>query len=269
MKKLLAMSLVVALNSSCGISSFKSLNEEPSGAEPGQDLPATPGNDDVTGQKPPESVLGDIEKDYVVGDALFAGCKDPAKVQKIQQNLNFEKREDCRFGQGDNLPIKDEFVTARESQTIAATLPQDSVVCDINLESVQADLHYDDFLFITLNNDILVASETGFANLFTPVNGLKPWDWLKLRGQSFALTKGAQQGVAYCLNDGNCTMPGHDEIGAFKYNVNLEEIPAMAAKILNEKKMDFTVIATGDNDPADCDHSSFNLNLTVDFAPLP
>lgn len=267
MKRLFALSIVLQLGVGCGISSFKSLNDDPEGADVGDedDLPAS-GN--LEGEVPSAN-LENIEKDFVVSNTLFAGCSDPNLVQKIEQNLNFEERKDCSFGMNDNLPIKDRSVTARESQTIETSLPPDSVVCDINLKSAQANLHYDDFLFITLNNDILVASEVGFADLFAPVDGLKPWDWLKLRGQSFDLVQGDKEGITYCLNDEACVMPGHDATGAFSYSVDLEGIPALATKILALGTMSFTAIATGDNDPADCDHSSFNLDLTVEYAPLP
>ena len=274
MRHLVQIIVIAGFAASCGISSFKVTEElEQEGAEVGggRDLPASSGEAQAGQDASSDdfSSIDSVKQEYVVGNALFAGCKDPAKVQTLQQNLNFQKRENCSFGEGDNLERKNNFVTARESQTIKANLPENSVVCDIQLASSQADLHYDDFLFITLNDDILVASEVGFADLFEPVNGLKPWDWTKIVDKPFSLAEGATKGMPYCLNDVACAIPGHDQTGAFSYSVNIEQVPALAAKVINEGKMDFTVIATGDDNDADCDHSSFNLNLEVKYAPIP
>ena len=277
MIRLMGIAITTTFLVSCGISSFKSTKEietEEGGADAakgGEDLPAS--SDDLVVDEGDNAVdleaIAGVKQEYVVGTALFEGCKDPTKIQTLQQNLNFKERQDCSFGMGDNLPIKNNFVTARESQTIKADLPPDSVVCDIRMESEQADLHYDDFLFITLNNDILVASEVGFGDLFAPVNGLKPWDWEKIKGKPFSLAQGDTKGVPYCLNDPECKVPGHDMVGAFKYSVDIEGVPALAAKVINQQSMDFTVIATGDDNAGDCDHSTFNLNLTVEYVPIP
>jgi hypothetical protein len=182
------------------------------------------------------------------------------------QRLNFNQRQECRFGAGDNLPRLGGFMQAKEEQTIALTLPEKTVLCGMELASPAQDLHYDDYLFLTLNQNVLVASEVGWADLLT-VEGqtVKPWNWEALKGQDHAPVEGdALYGTPYCLGDEGCQVPMHDATGGFAYGLDFAAADqSFYDKLSTAQELAFTVIATGDDDDGDCDHSTFQLDLTL------
>jgi hypothetical protein len=182
------------------------------------------------------------------------------------QRLNFNQRQECRFGQGGNLGRLSGFMQAREKQAITLTLPENTVLCGFDLASPAQDLHYDDYLFLNLNQRVLVASETGWADLLT-VEGqrFKNWDWSKLKGQDHApVETDALYGTPYCHGDEDCQVPMHDATGGFQYQLDFAAVDkALYEEISESREMNFSVVATGDNNDGDCDHSTFQLDLAL------
>ena len=182
--------------------------------------------------------------------------------------LNFVERKNCSFGEGNNLKAKDGYMRAMEYQSIKVDLPDVEEICGLSLASSKQDLHYDDYLFITLNQKVLVSSEEKWTSLLDDVNGFKQFDFLKLRDQEHKFVEeDPNYGTPYCYGDANCMVPDHDETGAFTLNVDEKSIAAISDMGKEAQALEFTAIATGDDDDEDCDFSSFALNLKLKYIP--
>ncbi|NRA65692.1 MAG: hypothetical protein HRU19_14480 [Pseudobacteriovorax sp.] len=177
--------------------------------------------------------------------------------------LNFPARNGCGFGEGDNLEARDAYLQARTVESVTVDLPDNAVVCDVNINSQSSELQYDDFLFFTLNDTILVGSNDVLLQDFPYENQLYSWNWDEVKGLPIAQFDTA----AYCLPDSNCIIPGHDSKGAFSLSFQSanENFAQIAVELFEKKQATFKLISTGDNDEGDCEHTDFNLDLNVEY----
>ncbi|SMF81238.1 hypothetical protein [Pseudobacteriovorax antillogorgiicola] len=218
-----------------------------------------------------DAVVADSTLDVEAQGALLDVCDDPNQIKTFRQALPFPQTANCNFGQGLNMPTAAGVMTAHEKQTVSIELPQRSVVCSVDLKSASADLLYDDYFFVNLNQTILVASELGWAQFFDKAGDLISWNWDKVKGQAHAQVEQDPNlyGVQYCLADEACQVPGHDEQGSFALNLDMKKVPVLAERLAEEKVLSFDVIATGDDDPDDCDHSDLTLNVSIEYVAIP
>lgn len=194
--------------------------------------------------------------------------EDVCKTQTLQtltQPINFPERRDCSFGQGDNLPIRNGFVQAYFTEKAEVSLPENAVLCGIDIKSESAELRYDDYLFFSLNDLILASSNTELSAHFDKADTVYQWNWEKLKGQSFP-----NLDQPYCLGSGTCVIPPTDSVGPFDLSFNAEDksFQAVAGQALKEKSVTFSLTTTGDNDDGDCSHTDFNLSVNLSYAVI-
>ncbi|MFW7378999.1 MAG: hypothetical protein ACOH5I_09360 [Oligoflexus sp.] len=187
--------------------------------------------------------------------------------QTISQKLLFPQRKSCHFSSGDNLEKRAGYMQAYEKQQVVHNLPDNVVLCSMELTSQDQNLQYGDYLFLTLNDHILVASEIGWANFFLTDQGTKSWNWDTLKGQQHTpIEIGNQYGTPYCLGDTNCQVPKHDEAGPFAYGVQFAETnPEFYKSLELSKVLEFHLMVTGDDDHHDCFHTKFDLDLVINY----
>ena len=193
-------------------------------------------------------------------------CSREELVQSMTIALAFTESKNCQYGLGNNLSPKAGFMQAAEPQMITVDLSKFTEICDLKLNSESNDLHYDDYLFMTLNGFTLVASELEWAKKLNSPDGIALWDWKKLQGQEHqGVEQSPNYGMPYCYGDFGCKLPGHDDVGPFSYHLTSETIQTLKLAGLNTEQLNFSMIATGDNDADDCDHSSFDLKLEISY----
>lgn len=215
-------------------------------------------------------------------------CKS-ANVMVVQRALSYEPRKDCNWGSivniagvptqvpnNGNLSILNGFIRARESQVQTVKMPDKAVICGIDLKSKTNNIQFDDFFSFNLNDTVLASSKVIANALTADEHGLKTWKWEDIVG------KPMQDIGKYCAT-GICELPEHDKSGKLEIGFALKkgdnpaasEDPAMMqqaatnaalfAKISNATDLNFTAIATGDNDDDDCFHSGGEFDLAISY----
>ena len=166
---------------------------------------------------------------------------------------------------GDNLPILGNSIRAYAKDRAEFTLNtgEDRVeICQLSLHSASDTIHYDDFLFLAVNNTVVASSSTAFTSLLPTSGGRYTWDFSVLMNQSFNLN----MNVPYCLGGSECTFPPTDQAGAIKVDIGSNALQGFAAD-LTSGPLVFETITTGDDDLDDCHHSSINLEMKIVYAP--
>lgn len=222
-------------------------------------------------------------------------CKSK-NVTVLQKTLVYQTRQDCSWGalvnvagvmtevpNNGNLSILNGFIRARESQIQTVKMPEKAIVCGIDLKSKTNMIQFDDFFSFNLNDTVLASSKVIANALTTDTVGLKNWKWADVVG------KPMQDLGKYCAT-GVCDLPEHDKPGklGIGFALKMADNPgvtgvedaaaiqqaatnaALFAKISNAKDLNFTAIATGDNDDDDCFHSGGDFDLTISYVlPAP
>ena len=156
---------------------------------------------------PPET----SDKVVEVPEPVEQSCSNATPISLVAP-LKFIQRKDCSFGVDPNLSEEPGKFRAIESQSIAVVLPAIKELCSLSLKSMQAALHYDDYLFLTLNSRVIVSSEVKWLDLLDESNGFKTFDFLKLRDQKYDFVeKDPSYGTPFCYGDVDCQVPKHDE----------------------------------------------------------
>jgi len=199
-------------------------------------------------------------------DSLKAACNDSMQAQSIKEfntSISYPQRDNCSWNAGGNLGPVDKFIQARETSPGQITVPPNSAICEISLDSKGgASMHYDDFLFLSLENHIIFGSnEIATALLEKSSRGYK-WDFSRLVGQEIANFEADY----YCIADkGNCVIPPHDQVGPISLKLTPEDIAHIAVEQGGKTRLSMNLIATGDNDEKDCMHTDLDLHINIKY----
>ncbi len=195
------------------------------------------------------------------GEIMLACADATASHQTLNTTLNFPPRQNCSFGANGNGGPVNGFHMARETQEAMISLPANAVICGMARFSsgLTSEITYDDFMFLTLDDYVLVSTSTSLVSLLATDNNLRVWDWSRIYTQAFENTP-----TPYCLG-GSCTFPGHDQTGPISLDFQSQELSALSAKLLNKTEASLKVIVTGDNDNGDCEHSGFDIDIELDY----
>ena len=219
-------------------------------------------------------------------------CKDPKEeiidiceryeLLSLEQELFYPERMDCSFKpkrhhrhhyhsdtlddltEG-NLHRKDRYLQAREWQTRQVELPENAVICGMEIVSKQDQIQYDDFLIFTIDDRILMLSNNELLRKMPKKDGVYHWDFDAIKGRKYGF-----DGDRYCLgNDSSCIFPGHDKQGSVNFSVGTSAIAAVSASLQGQTTYNFSAIATGDNDDEDCWHTDLELDVKIRYVLKP
>lgn len=201
---------------------------------------------------------------------LQSDCKNASEaghqLLSVTRTLSYPQRKNCSWNSAPNLDRKNGFHQGREVSSGLLELPP-GVICDLNIRSKpNFQLHYDDFLILTLANQTIFISNRLIANRLEAQSGIYNWNFASLVGQAI----GNFEASTYCLGQaGRCLLPGHDEQGPVQIELTSAELGPIALALMDAKlpNVAMDLIATGDNDDEDCFHSA--LDLEVEFKYLP
>ncbi len=239
--------------------------------------------------RPPSAVEGIESIDNVVIDnevieEVQASCESARKAGKLLQSnqqiafadtrIETGRAEICEFSRNGNLETKNTRMQARYEQQQKLQLPNNAVICDLDMQTDLQRFQYDDVFVFNYNNFILATNNKTALLDTTPPEGklflgagtevpVYKYDWLKLRGAGF-------ENVAddFCLGDdqnlATCSWPISEQSGNIVFSFD-EKILIALGLTANSNNQTFSFVITGDDDPQkDCYHEelAFDMNVT-------
>lgn len=217
------------------------------------------------------------------GDPVTPVVDECASKQWITQRetltFNADSRS-CDWSTNGNLSPIDGWIRARREQTQNITLPDNAVLCDVNIDfNIAAntnDFFYDDFLIFALDDVVLsnpqpLESQWSLNEIELPV-----YNWYKIQGMKIDWSAmrnntclGQSQGLSYC------NIPAHDGSiakGDLRMRFDSEIIQAIMAQDINQRTHTFKLIVTGDDNNAgslyqqhDCHHSGISFEVEAKY----
>lgn len=232
-------------------------------------------------------------------DEIIIGCEQ-AKINGslLSQTsaVHFPAVGDCSFNENSNDvntfniegngPRLNGKVRARVEQYFNVELPTAGTICDIDFIFPESTMQYDDEIFLTLNNYVVMSSQnysTGSGSIHYTnglkinENGLMVYNWIG-DNSLYNLHYGQAVTPKYCLGvdpsdpqyDIKCNIPPTEVNGQFKLEIPSSEIikvglSGQGQDISSKTEVNFGFISTGDNDNGDCEHSEYNFNVLVKY----
>lgn len=217
-----------------------------------------------------------------------AQAQAQGKLLAISQNIVFEdsrvesrKNNICPFSSSSinatddgNLSMLDTQLRARYEQVQKLNVPENAVLCAIEMKNDLQTFKYDDVFFLTFNDYILATNDkTALSRLVpevSPLTGsttsssieLYKYDWISLRTAPF-------KNVAddYCVGQkqglGECQWPITEQLGKIQFTWDPEILIRMSAKN-SAQNQSFRFVITGDDNPAvDCYHERLSFDTKV------
>ena len=251
--------LMTTLTAGCANSSFSGGNS--TGAV--GDQPTSSDSGSTTSDNVFETLA---EKGIDDANSLALACESAGdQLQSSTQKVIYPERKDCSFGAGDNLAEKNSSVTAYETNANSIAVPKGAVICNISLQSApNAQLRYDDFLFLTIDGKVIFGSNDVVTKKFAAKDKIYQWDWQKIVGQDVPFNTDY-----YCLGDrSKCVLPPHDQAGPVSIDVSTKDVAPLAFDAAGKESLAANLIATGDNDAEDCMHTELQLDVAIDYLQL-
>lgn len=184
-------------------------------------------------------------------------------------DLSFPTRVGCEWDSNGNLGYSDVHIQARSEEAKSIVLPTNSVLCNMEFDfAEQNSFKYDDHIFLTLNNRILMTTAADVFDreyLDSDSSGFI-YNWSKLVGkvQDVGGTNVYCNGVT---QESDCELPPTNSTTGGKFSINIpkstiQEIMVNTGKTTHELKL----ITTGDNDPdSDCGHDGVSVRVTITY----
>ena len=188
-----------------------------------------------------------------------------------------------------NRPVLDAMLPELDSNINAFTLeaqkfqlPQNSILCGLNIKQINNNnFFYDDQFFLLLNNSILISSlnynvKKGFEKSEKSLQyDIYKYDWNKLQETSINVG----EDTAYCLGvdeaslinaPQNCQVPKTQKTGLLSYVPPDTVIQELYLMNKDKSEFSFNLITVGDNNTKiDCRHTALELSIQVKYATTP
>ncbi len=200
-------------------------------------------------------------------DGLPLACQSD-KVVSVDQDLDFPEIEagtTCKFDEGDNLSRVNGKIRAYLTQEQKVTIPDGSFLCGFELEHDNSSMRYDDEMFFSVNNRLLLATKD-YGEFFPSNDGFQSFSWDGLKNQVYDSFDG--RGV-YCVGGAegltSCSVPPTETQGQIRLSFGDEMKATLARSLQDERELSFQWITTGDNDDSDCRHTDIKLKLKLRY----
>lgn len=219
-------------------------------------------------------------------------AKSSGDIKTITKEFEFQATYDrdakkalikCPWGEDDNEEMKEYYLTAYHEQSDSVEIGEENIVCELKFDfskfnSQYTDMRNDDIMFITMGaavgsgkKQILLSSSYNYNENFEFQDGFYFYSWKDIVGK--LMSKDAEKSEypfkeeTYCIGGEKCKIPGHDETGPFHIEISEDLGYKIAEEFKNNKRLDFSVIVTGDNNPGtDCTHDQpilFDIEIKV------
>ena len=226
-------------------------------------------------------------------------AKQEKKIKVMEEPISFSKGGTCIFNDTGrfanqlndlrNGPPENYKIRAISKQLFEVPLPKNVTICNIDFNFPLQSMSYDDEMFLTLNEYIIIASQNYSvkSNKKYKHNGLKISDdgliKFKWHGENSLYNLYYNHGVSkkYCLGLSSdsvdyhkkCHIPATQTIGQLKLDITAKEIMKLGVskylgtRTQEEVFLNFGFITTGDNDKDDCQHSPYKFSISIHYVP--
>lgn len=228
----------------------------------------TGGGGDAVANDPAAADDGTTNSDATTdGDGLPAACST-RPMQTKQEALVFPEiapGTTCSFGSGENLSKRNGYFRAYLRQTQIVSLPEGAILCGISLEHQPAAMRYDDEMFFSVNNKLLLATKD-YSEYFPKTDFFRSFSWANLKNKVYdplddrnVFCAGAEEGIS------DCKVPPTETQGNIEMKFSDEMNKILSQALQADNKLTFEWITTGDDDNSDCRHSEIDLSLGLRY----
>lgn len=214
------------------------------------------------------SVLERLEELGVSGtEQVLSICESNlGRMQNSSFDIVFPETRGCRFGEAGNLEPKDQHIQAISLNQAVMEAPQNSVICNVNLQSQSdSNLEYDDYFVLSLDEFVIVASNNEIVSHLQEENSLYLWDQSAVIGKPL----GFIQAPSYCLPGlKECQVPQHEELAPVSVVFDTNSLAPLTLALAGRNKIALNLLVTGDNDETDCYHKELSINVKMDYFTL-
>lgn len=265
--EVLALGLLATLTSSCGETVNYDTQEKVASALA---TPAESGSDNAVGSNPGDS-------DGSSGSGSAAGGVDANGVPLACSNRTVQIKQEvltfpeikagttCDFGNGDNLSKKNNYFRAYLRQTQVVDLPVGAVLCGITLDHQPAAMRYDDEMFFSVNNKLLLSTKD-YTDIFPKTDFFVAFNWENLKNKLYdsldsrkVFCAGAAEGIS------SCKVPPTETAGNIEMTFSDEMNATLSKALRADQKLTFEWVTTGDDDNSDCRHTEIKLDLGLRY----
>ena len=175
----------------------------------------------------------------------------------------------CEWGVDGNLEPAEGHLTARVEQSRSVDISSFSQICDLGFDfdpyGEDQRLRYDDEVFFMLNDMVLLASDVTQVERLSDVDGFHRFDWSELAGTPINFSNTVPP---YCVGEAaglsTCSVPDAHVDGAVALQLDDALVDDLGEQIIADRRLDFTMVAAGDNDPSrDCTYSTWSFFVAV------
>ena len=174
----------------------------------------------------------------------------------------------CNWEVDGNLNPLNGYFQARIEQFNKISLPENSVLCDLEFEFQEQNMKYDDHFLFSLNA-VVLASSYDFSSKLMQNNNMLYYDWANIAGMYWDKSKEVYKDESYCLgkesNNASCYWPITDTNGQINLDYSPDVIQQITALDLKQNEFNFQFTTIGDNDNLDCEHSPISFTLRATF----
>jgi hypothetical protein len=161
----------------------------------------------------------------------------------------------------DPTRFTDAYFHGMKRQALPLPELQGQVVCSLHATFPRTPVRFDDELFWTWGDVLLMASAGDASASYLPPRGSgKRFDWSRLDGQR------NWEGAAYCPPGGRCTADRGDHPLPMAWELPDAKVPLL----LKDAVPELGLVITGDNNlDSDCAHDKLRIELEIGYLPRP
>lgn len=256
--------ILITLILGCNSGSFSERNYSV-GAKAEKNGPSTAVGDSI---KRPASNLNPklITNGIVDAASLEKKCASAQNLFEKQIDIEFPAQQECNWETEGNLARRDGYLQAINTQVQNLQLNQDSVLCDLEIAtSVDETVHYDDFLFLTMSDSLILSSNGAATKFLNKKENIYQWNIKQILGKPIHRFESG----AYCIEGStHCEITGHDKAGAIHFALGSQSLAPLSFAVFDKKSVPISLHITGDNDDGDCFHSGLNFKANLTFLPI-
>ncbi len=222
---------------------------------PGQSDAVVNGGDNADVTKDSDASESEPQGGSNEAAVLLEGCSQPnLKTQTF--SVNFPARQGCLWDRG----MAGQMNMGHFEQKSQLAVSPNFIVCSMKIGGAKAGLLYDDKLLLNFNGVALMGSPGMIDFLEKDAQGLPVYNWERL------FQKKALVGSKCIPGASKCELPETEQTGTFALELDTATNLKLMALAINQKKFEFTLLTTGDNDPSkDCRHTGIPLDVTVTY----
>ena len=226
------------------------------GSTGGGSSTGTPPNP-VVAQPPPPPPPPTPEQ--VVENACNSRPKSSVTAQVVfSENIGSR----CAFGRDGNMSMKNGALAARIERSFAVGIPKSRIVCSLSTSSDgNQTVRYDDHLFLSLNDNLIMTRSAAFSSLNKQGNGFYRYEWDRLKGQGTG-----SLGSPFCAEGVSCQLPQTERSGSFGFSLDDAANKRLFGSLLGQD-LSFRLVITGDDNlDSDCQlYNSITMKINYTY----